>query len=604
MQIGRKLRYVISIGVMTSALASAVPSPALAGATARTGTITFAEAAGANPNYIFPYMNCAYFSTNNINQFQQLMFRPLYWFGLAGSSAYVPSLSPAYAPVFSHANKTLTIRLKGWKFADGQTVNARSVMFFLNLYSADPTSYCGYTAKSGIPDQVKSAAGHGNTVKINFTTSVNPNWILYNYLSEITPMPDSWDNAGHASRAKCATGKYGASSTKAACLNVEHRLDALSARTSSYTGAMWQGGVDGPWRLTSFDGAGNATFRPNPRYSGPQKAMVRVVREVAFTSIPAEENQLQEGTIDIGYVDLSTLTSPAPRPGVAGPNWGQLSGRYDLYSGSTWAFNYAPFNFSAADPKAAAIAQLYIRQALQMSVDQSGIIASVDKGYGFPIYSPQPPNTPRSIGGNVANPYPYSLTAAKALLTSHGWTMQSGVMTCTSPGTGANQCGANIALGYTLNLKMVWTSGSATLDAVFNKEIADWASIGVVVTHTTDTTNNVISDCGGGAGYEICSWGNGWNYSPAYYPSGERLFTPAGDFNVGSYVDPKMTSLIDGTIHGGTHLLLYATYAAQQLPVLFQPLQANAVEIVKTLKSSVGFTPNPLGNFMPEYLHF
>jgi peptide/nickel transport system substrate-binding protein len=223
---------------------------------------------------------------------------------------------------------------------------------------------------------------------------------------------------------------------------------------------------------------------------------------------------------------------------------------------------------------------------------------------GFPIYSPQPPNTPRSIGGNVTNPYPYSLTAAKALLISHGWTMQSGVMTCTSPGTGANQCGANITLGYTLNLKMVWTSGSATLDAIFNKEIADWASIGVVVTHTTDTTNNVISDCGGGAGYEICSWGNGWNYSPAYYPSGERLFTPAGDFNVGSYVDPKMTSLIDGTIHGGTPLLSYATYAAQQLPVLFQPLQANAVEIVKTLKSSVGFTPNPLGNFMPEYLHF
>ena len=29
--------------------------------------------------------------------------------------------------------------MKGWKFADGQTVNAQSVMFFLNMYKADPT---------------------------------------------------------------------------------------------------------------------------------------------------------------------------------------------------------------------------------------------------------------------------------------------------------------------------------------------------------------------------------------------------------------------------------------------------------------------------------
>jgi hypothetical protein len=26
--------------------------------------------------------------------------------------------------------------------------------------------------------------------------------------------------------------------------------------------------------------------------------------------------------------------------------------------------------------------------------------------------------------------------------------------------------------------------------------------------------------------------------------------------------------------------------------------------VINTLKSSIGFTPNPLGNFMPEYYHF
>jgi peptide/nickel transport system substrate-binding protein len=178
------------------------------------------------------------------------------------------------------------------------------------------------------------------------------------------------------------------------------------------------------------------------------------------------------------------------------------------------------------------------------------------------------------------------------------------VMTCTSPGTAVNQCGANITLGYTLNFKVVWTSGSATLDAAFNLEIADWASIGIQFTHATDTFNNVISFCGGASGYEICALGPGWTYAPNYLPSGENLFVPNGAFNVGSYSDPKMTALINDSTHGTAKLSSYLTYAAQQLPVLFQPQPATEIEIIKSLKSTIGFAPNPLGNFMPEYYHY
>ena len=417
-------------------------------------------------------------------------------------------------------------------------------------------------------------------------------------------MPDKWDVTGPNTKSDCATGAYGASSTKVACLNVEHYLDAQSGNTSTYTDAMWQSGADGPWKLSHFDALGNVTFVPNAHYSGPQKAMVAQVKEVAFTSATAEENQLQAGTLDLGFVDPTILTSPAPKPGVAGPNWGQLSSRYNISSGSLWNFNYAPFNFSSQDPKSAAIAQLYIRQALQEAVDQSGIITNVDKGYGFPIYSPLPPNTASSISGAVPNPYPFNLANAKALLTSHGWTEQNGVMTCTSPGTGASNCGAGITQGYTLNFKIIWASGSPSLDETFNAEIADWASIGIQFSHTTDTFNNVISDCSGGSGYEICSWGGGWTYAPDYYPSGETLFTPSGGFNVGSYSDPHMTSLINATTFGTAKLTQFAQYAAQQLPVLYQPQAAGAFETIKTLKSKIGFTPNPLANFMPEYLYY
>src|SRR5665213_3845243 len=109
-------------------------------------------------------MGCSFYSVANTEQFQEEMYRPLYWFGLAASSSYVPSLSLGNTPKFSNGNKKITIDMKGWKFADGQTVDGQSVMFFLNMYKADPASFCGYNGGFGIPDQVSSASATGNTV--------------------------------------------------------------------------------------------------------------------------------------------------------------------------------------------------------------------------------------------------------------------------------------------------------------------------------------------------------------------------------------------------------------------------------------------------------
>ena len=494
--------------------------------------------------------------------------------------------------------------MKGWKFADGQTVNGQSVMFFLNMYKADPTAFCGYNGGFGIPDQVSTASAKGNVVTINFTKSVNPGWLLYNYLSEITPFANAWDRTSASKTSTCATGTYGAASTKSACKAVEKYLDAQSAKTSTYTDAAWRSGTDGPWKLSAFDSLGNATFVPNTTYSGPQKAQVGTVKLLAYTATAAEESGLQSGKVDLGYVDTTNLTQSAPTPGSVGANWSPIASKYNIVTGPGWNFNYAPFNFSKNDPKVAAISQLYIRQALQMAVDQTGIITNVDKGYGFPISSPLPPNTASSISGAVMNPYDFSLSGAKKLLTSHGWTKVGNVMTCTKPGTGATQCGAGITQGYTLNFKIIWASGSPSLDDTFNAEIADWASIGIQFSHSTDTFNNVISACSSGAGYELCSWGGGWTYAPDYYPSGETLFTPTGGFNVGKYSNSTMNTLINATTFGTAKLTKYASFAAKQLPVLYQPQSFSPGEVIKTLKSNIGFTPNPLGNFMPEYYHF
>jgi peptide/nickel transport system substrate-binding protein len=150
----------------------------------------------------------------------------------------------------------------------------------------------------------------------------------------------------------------------------------------------------------------------------------------------------------------------------------------------------------------------------------------------------------------------------------------------------------------------VWASGSPSLDDTFNTELADWASIGISFTHSTDTFNNVIADCETGTKFQICSWGGGWIYAPDYYPSGETLFAPGGGFNVGTYANAKLTAAINTTTFGTATLGKYATLAADQLPVLYQPESAFTTETINTLKSKIGFTPNPLQNFMPEYYHY
>ncbi|HVA53623.1 MAG TPA: ABC transporter substrate-binding protein [Acidimicrobiales bacterium] len=597
-----RIRLPIAFAVAFGALVLILGVPTTSQAAAAS-TITFAEMPGASPNYIFPYASCLYDSPNNIGQFQQLMYRPLYWFGVGPSVAESAALSLASPPTYNKSDTSVTVTMKGWRFADGQIVDAQSVKFFLNMYVSDPLAFCGYEQGMGVPDQVRSVTASGNTVRINFTRAVNPTWMTDDFLSQITPMPTRWDRVSPSQSGRCSTGVYGAGSTIASCKSVETYLSGLATKTKTFSGAFWQGGVDGPWKLATLDGAGNVTFEANPAYSGPQKARVKYVREVSFTSADLEVAALDKGALDVGYIDPSTLP-PRSSPRSAGPNLAALSAKYNLAAGSSWGFNEAVFNFNPANAKSAAIAELYIRQALQEAVNQSSIVSSALNGYGYSVDSPLPLATPTSVARAITNPYPYNPVNAKALLTSHGWTEVSGVMTCISAGTAASQCGANINAGYTLNFNIVWPGDSPTLNAAYKQEIASWAQIGVVVTPNYDTANNVVTDCSPTSIYQICVLETGWNYASSYFPSGEELFTPKGTANFGAYSDTRMTSLIDTTTSRAAGLTSYASYAAQQLPVLYEPQIEQTIEVLRTLKSSVGFVPNPLGNFMPEYYYF
>jgi len=611
-----KLRYLIVLAVVIALVVVGLvirgnSKPTTANSTSAS-TITFAEGPGASPNYIFPYMSCATFSVATINAFILEMYRPVYWFGLGSSAAYVPTLSTANTPVFSNGNKTITITMKGWKFADGQTVNAESVMFNLNMYKADPSAYCGYNAGYGIPDQVASASGNGNTVTINFTKSVNPNWLLYNYLSELTPMPNSWDITAPGKSSTCASGAYGAASTDAACKAVLKYLQGQASHTTTYTDAMWQSGVDGPWKLSAFDNLGNVTFIPNASYSGLQKAQVKSVKELAFASATAEQTALRSGTIDLGYVDNSVLTAQGTtkKPGA---NWSAIANNYNLEVGAPWSVDYAAYNFNKKNPDAVFLNQLYIRQAIQMTVDQKAMIKKIYKGYGYVQINPLPPVTPSSISGGASttNPYSYDPTKALSLLRSHGWVLTAGTAECEKVGTSSSDCGAGITKGEKLTMSLEYGSGVPALALQVNTEVSEWKTIGITTKLLTVPFNSVVSDCvGNSANWSICLWGAGWIYAPDYYPSGESLYVPGASFNIGAFSDPTLTAAVKTTTFGSASLKTFANIAAIDLPDLYQPNTTNNYtgsgigEVIKTLKSKIGFTPNSLENFMPEYYSF
>jgi peptide/nickel transport system substrate-binding protein len=601
-----KSRAALTIGVALAAAAVGLITPTISGAASTPNVITIAEGANATPNYILPFYPPANCTVTNTSQFQLMMYRPLYFFGLGDSAALQPSLSTGKLPVYSNGNKTVTINMKGWKFADGQTVDAESVLFFLNMYDAVPSGFCTYTSGLGIPDQVAGATASGNTVVIHLKSPVSPLWFTDNELAVITPMANTWDMTSATKTSDCASGKYGAASTIAACKAVQAYLNKQAANTSTFTGKLWQSGVDGPYKLIKMDNLGNAEFQANPTYSGPQKSYVKYVKLVAFTSTTAEQNQLEAGNIDLGYVDPSVLTSPAPSPGAVGANFAPLASKFNLVSTIPFSNNYMNLNFGK-NPGAVFLNQLYVRQALESSIDQAAIIKSADKNYAVPSFSAVPPNTPSSEIGKVTQPYPYDMAAAAADFSKNGWTLQSGQLVCTSPGTASGQCGAGITQGQKLTLSVEYYSGVPSLATEMNAVIANWTSLGIGITQTTGTFNDTAGSCpsayNASTTFDICNWGGGWLYAPDYYPSGEPLYLTGAGSNSGQYSNPTMDSLIKATLSTNVKLTAFAQFTADNLPVLWDPINASTSEVAKSLKSSIGFK-DVLETFTPEYFHF
>ena len=600
----RLLGLTATVGALALVLSacSSTSSPSnSSGTVQKGGTATFGVITGQGPTWIWPFVPIAYESVPNGQTFQFLMYRPLVMFGNNGLSVQANyALSPITEPVYSDGGQTVTIQLKGWKWSNGETVDAQDVAFWLNMMKAEKANYAGYTPGT-LPDNLASySITAPDTIVLHLTKPYGSTWFTYNQLAEITPMPLAWD----VTHAGAKPGSGGCHTSATNCKAVFSFLTAQAKDTSTYaTSPIWSV-VDGPWKLSVFSNDGNDTFVPNKAYSGSPKPTLSALKYVTYTSDSAEYTALKSGTLDVGTVPPADLPQKPLNQALPSTNPLGSSG-YQLDPFYTYAIAYYQVNFN--NPTyGPALKQLYFRQALMYIDDQEGMSKAIYRGYAYPTTGPVPPKPANAFEPAVesanggAGPYPFDIAKAKSLLESHGWKMVGGVMTCEDPA----KCGSGVKAGTQAKFTMLYTSGVASLAAQEDVYKSDAAQAGISIALQAESFSTLL----GVAVSTNKSWTmvdiSGWAYDgPGYLPTGEPLFLTGAPSNSGGYSNPTMDNLIKSIQDNPSMTLFhqYATFTAEQVPFIWVP-QAYYIEAVKSNLKGVGW--NPMYTWLPEYWYF
>jgi peptide/nickel transport system substrate-binding protein len=609
--------------------------------------VTYAMQPGGQASYPFPFFTVgpskAQYTAGldtvyNSNDFQYLMYRPLYWFGTGVTPYLNRKLSLAEPPVYH--GKTVVIRLKhNYKWSNGEPVDAKDVVFWINMMAAEGPNWAFYDP-SGVPADIANVSATSKyVVTIDLKSAkFSQSWFTNNELSEITPMPMAWDRTSHSAASGsggCSKASYTSiqigpkfpfapvSASAAACYAVNTYLwkQASKGASTIASSPLWSI-VDGPWKLQSLDSLGKVVMTFNNQYGGPvTPGHITTFTELPFTSDQAEYNVLQDPTggqtIDVGY--LPTVDAPSPAAGaLVGANPSTLAS-YQLSAQYIWQLSYMPYNFNNTTGHAPIFDQLYFRQAFQMLVDQQGVINGPLHGYGKPTAGPvalYPQTTYLSQQvKSRGDQWSLNIKLAEDLLKQHGWNVQpNGTDYCAHAGTGAAECGAHIRAGTKLKLFMIYTSGRDWMQSAA-RELASNASLaGIQLKVQAEPLGTVLSTVFSSGCFptpvkcpwQLAEWGQ-WTYQPDYLPTGDTLFMGGAPNNAGAYNDAQDNQLIKDTLQASTPAQFDAamhtwdTYATGQLPVVYEPDVATLIETIKGL--DIG-PQNSADMITPEDWHY
>jgi peptide/nickel transport system substrate-binding protein len=598
----RRATFLMTVGailaLVTACSSSASPRGTATGTKIEGGTATMALQASDIPNYIFPLMSGSQWTPTNF-LFQQMMYRPLYWFGENGQPVLTPGLSLANTPTWSNDDKTVTITLKDYMWSDGQRVTADDVALWENMLKTAGTNYAmSIPGPTFYPNNIVATdVVNSSTIVFTLNRSYNPTWFLYNELAQITPLPAAWD----VTSVSAPAGSGGCATDLSKCQAVYNFIETQSKDINAYaTNPLWQV-VDGPWKLAHYQNTGFSVFIPNRSYSGPVKPSLAKFELLPFTSQAAEFGDLISGhSIDVGYLPVSDA-----------PEKSRLtSSGYTIVPWPLWGQGFMPDN-ETSPTDGPMSRQLYVRQALQYVMDQPTIISKAYSGYAYPDYGPVPisPPNPFVSASEERNPYPFSISKASHLLTSHGWTIESGTATCTSPGSGTSQCGSGIAAGTKMVFQLIYVSGATEVQTAMEIYKSDASRAGITINLQQEPFGSIISTIfTPHTKWDIAQLGIGGVMAPSYYPSGEGGFITGAAANNSDYSNAVNDANIRATNYGPASdtqsaLDTYQDYLAVQVPVIWDPQPLTQISAVAdTLK---GVAPqDPCGDINPENWYF
>ncbi|MCL5116009.1 MAG: peptide ABC transporter substrate-binding protein [Firmicutes bacterium] len=531
------------------------------------GTIVYALPPQTNLNWYMPLVDGQYDSLYNFQLIYSL-YKPLIWI----NNKYQIDWSSSIADKITYNSSGTVYHVflnPKWHWSNGQPVTSQDVLFTWNVIKAAsapnaPSPWPYVAAGTGdIPNGVQSiVANSAHELTVTLTQPANQQWFEYNGLAQLTPMPAVWN-------------KYPT--------NMTQELKYLGANG---TNPNFDTVVDGPFKLQSATANQNWVMVPNKAYSGHKAYASRFI----FTyegSNSAEFAALKTNTVQVGYLDLAEygakaeLTNDVVRPG--------------------YPFDYqdVELNLSKNAPNGLgqAFSQLYVRQALEMGIDQNATDTAIYHGFAAPQYGPIPvqPKT-QFLDPRLTKPlYPYNPAQGKKLLEQNGWHEVNGVMTKN---------------GVKLQFTLMYASGSASTDSQMALLQQDWAKEGVKVTLKPIPFASLIGiiDTPSDANQWAAAGGQGIIYGGSY-PTGGQLFGATGGLNNFGYNDATENSLIAATHKPAASTAQslktfdqYEYYTAHNLPVLWVNNVATLGVNAKTVHNSYKYG-NPLTGY-PQFQYF
>ena len=498
-------------------------------------TVVVALAPQTPPNWFFPVVSADGYASTNF-QINFLMYRPLVYISKTNQINYQKSLAASVKVNAADTVYTITLGDK-YKWSNGQPVTAQDVLFTWHLMkaasqSSSPWLY-GDSGSGGVPDDWASVvAPNAHTVVVTLTKPSNPTWFIHNGLSQISPVPQSlWDKYPH---------------------NMVQELRFIESEANSPSYSAYKV-VDGAFHIGKWDPNDYWDFVPNKNFGGHPATIAKLV--LKYESSAANEfAQLKTGTVNVGYLPPSMWSARK-----------QLTGD-KITASYVFGMNYIEPNMNANALGGAGplLKKLYVRQALQMGIDQAGMVHSLYHGFGLPTdgsIAAKPVTAFYDQALNTA-PYHFDIKEGQALLEAHGWRMHNGVMTRN---------------GKTLSFTLLYAAGSTTETGIVQLLKQDWGEEGVDLSLQSLPLNQLFGTMGTSSKWALAYWNSGYTYQLDYYPSGGSLFAPGAAMNGGNYDNPQMNQLIAATYLPGTpaqsqaRLNAYQKFGADHLPGLWMP---------------------------------